>query len=400
MPETSYSVPVSVDPAGLSSLVLSLLQDTDNTLSFIFLLDGQILRSSLQEWLHEEGRSLPEQALSLEYIRETAGPSPEASLAHDDWVSCVRATADSDVVSGCYDGTLHVWRPDGQHVLTVSAHSEPVKCVDVVGARLDDSLLVVSGSMDQTLLLWRYRDDAQMQCVATMKGHSKSVDCVSAWSRELVASGSWDTDIHIWRPSISSSDLVPDTSVKRSGQKRPRKAPQLEPSCSLTDHHEAVSSLDWLSATELVSGSWDHTVRVWDLETASVSWRLAGHKALFSVAASQAGLLSSSADRHVRLSDTRCEGVQAQFSSHVGWVTSVCWDNTATVPTQFISCGHDALLKQWDVRCSRAPLYDLHGHTDRATDCHWGGENGALTVSASVDNTVKVFSHDRCSREQ
>ena len=49
--------------------------------------------------------------------------------------------------------------------------------------------------------------------------------------------------------------------------------------------------------------------------------------------------------------------VRSQFTSHEGWVTCVDW--CVSREELFVSGGHDNLVKMWDWRSCRTPLYDL-----------------------------------------
>ena len=43
------------------------------------------------------------------------------------------------------------------------------------------------------------------------------------------------------------------------------------PMLTLSGHTEAVSCMDWMDDTSLITGSWDHTLRVWDMKEAKQS---------------------------------------------------------------------------------------------------------------------------------
>ncbi len=91
--------------------------------------------------------------------------------------------------------------------------------------------------------------------------------------------------------------------------------------------------------------------------------------------------------------DPRCkEGVlvRSRFTSHTGWVTCVSW--CAGEEDVFASGGHDALVKLWDRRSSRTPLFDLRGHEERVLCCDWGA--GGFVASGGADNAMKVFKTD------
>lgn len=75
------------------------------------------------------------------------------------------------------------------------------------------------------------------------------------------------------------------------------------------------------SATDIVTASWDHTIRVWDAETATLKTELVGNKAFFGLSYSphKKMLLTASCERTIRMYDPRStEGllVKSAYTSH------------------------------------------------------------------------------------
>ena len=55
----------------------------------------------------------------------------------------------------------------------------------------------------------------------------------------------------------------------------------------------------------------------------------------------------------------------------------------------FVSGSHDTLLKMWDVRAYKTPLFDLTGHADQVLAVSWA--DPSIVVSGGADNDMKIF---------
>src|SRR5690348_12572979 len=91
VPIPSLLVPVTLKRYGLSEIVNQVLQSQnvlEKTIPFDFLVNNQLLRSSLNDFLTSQGLS-SESVVTIEYTRSILPPTFLASFNHDDWVSSV-----------------------------------------------------------------------------------------------------------------------------------------------------------------------------------------------------------------------------------------------------------------------------------------------------------------------
>lgn len=106
--------------------------------------------------------------------------------------------------------------------------------------------------------------------------------------------------------------LQDDTEEGESASKRKKTESKTRvPLRTMKGHKEAVSGVVWTDNTEIVTSSWDHTLKVWDTELGGIKHELAGNKSFFDVDYSPLSkvLITASADKHVRLYDPRSTGL-------------------------------------------------------------------------------------------
>ncbi|KAK3022991.1 hypothetical protein RJ639_044985 [Escallonia herrerae] len=187
----------------------------------------------------------------------------ESVKAHDDAVNSVVAGSDGLVFTGSADGTVKVWRRDmvgngTTHVLVqtllkqenaVTALAASAKSGVVYGGTSDGLVnfwerekhslshggvlrghklavlclaaagnLVMSGSADKSICVWRREQGADHVCVSVLTGHTGPVKCLAvdqdrdgdgneSDERWTVYSGSLDKSVMVWRVSEHAPDL-------------------------------------------------------------------------------------------------------------------------------------------------------------------------------------------------
>jgi ribosome biogenesis protein YTM1 len=212
----------------------------------------------------------------------------------------------------------------------------------------------------------------------------------------MMASGDWDGGISLWSVPTSSlsspgaNDNNNNNEVDKPKKKRKGSTSatigndvddgihEVKPLTSVNAHSSNVAGLVWghhdgnSSPTTLLSGSWDHGLKVYDTARMDCVLTLNGSRVVSAMDRCSNGnvVATGSPDCIVRLWDMRTNNNGSIVSSsHIGgmdkslrqshksWVSSVKW--SPTDPFILASTSHDGTMKIWDIR-SYLPLHTVN----------------------------------------
>ncbi|KAG0670997.1 ribosome biogenesis protein ytm1 [Maudiozyma exigua] len=430
--DTPMYVPIQLKRYGLSEIVNHLITSQNETGGFVattpfdFLIDGQLLRSSLDDYLVKNGLS-SEVSLDIEYTRAVLPPSFLSSFSNEDWISSVDVTSGIDtpqrsIITGSYDGIVRTWNLSGQVEKMYSGHSGPIRAVKFVS-----NTRLVSAGNDRTLRIWKTKnspvqtsnDDDELnveegKTLAILEGHSApvvSLDVSNETSR--IISGSYDKSIGLWSTDYKEMTVVDpmdelnkstNNKVSTAAKKRRKLAlkdgsiRRRAPLSLLESHTGPVEQaiFDQNDNTVGYSVSQDHTIKTWDLVTARcVDTKTTSYSLLSIAQLKPLGLLAcGSSARHITLHDPRADSssakiTQQQLIGHKNFVVSL--DTCPENEYMLCSGSHDGTVKVWDVR-SNAPMYTItreNGETkDKIFATRWAEKIGI--ISGGEDKKVQI----------
>lgn len=427
-------VPITLKRYGLSEIVNHLLSKSDKPIPFDFLIDGELLRTSLQDYLVKKGLS-SETYLNLEYTRAILPPSYLSSFNNDDWISAIDIDSDSNyIVSGSFDGIVRTWNLSGKIQKQYSGHSGAIKAVKVIS-----NTRLVSAGNDRTLRLWKTKnefantkasvsinddeDDEDIEdgkTLAILEGHKAPVVTIDVdTENSRILSGSYDNSIGFWSTIYKEMTVVdpledinnPNNKISTAAKKRRklilkdgtirRRAP-----LSLLESHNAPVEAVKFDLTDKSIGysvSQDHTIKTWDLVTSRcVDTKTTSYSLLSLAQLPTLNLLAcGSSARHITLHDPRVDAsskiTQQQLIGHKNFVVSLdtCPEN------EYILCSgsHDGTVKVWDVR-STTPMYTItredqsieKGMNDKVFAVRWAKKIGI--ISGGQDKKIQINKGD------
>ncbi|KAJ1450205.1 WD40-repeat-containing domain protein [Pelagophyceae sp. CCMP2097] len=214
--------------------------------------------------------------------------------------------------------------------------------------------------------------------VGTLKGHSDWVTSIATTSEDptMILSSSRDKTVLVW-------------ALAQGGDRDEYGFPQR----ALKGHSHFVSDVVISSDGQFaLSGSWDGTLRLWELATGKTTRRFVGHaKDVLSVAfsADNRQIVSGSRDKTVKLWNTLGEcKYTISDEGHSEWVSCVRFSPSVQAPV-IVSCGWDKLVKVWSLTNCKLRT-NLHGHTGYLNTVTVSPD-GSLCASGGKDGTAMLW---------
>jgi len=205
--------------------------------------------------------------------------------------------------------------------------------VTAIATTMEDTDMVLTASRDKTIIMWKVEKDSDGIAQKRLKGHGH---------------------------------FVQDVAISSDGQ-------------------------------FALSGSWDGTLRLWDLNTGTTTRRFVGHtKDVLSVAfsADNRQIVSGSRDKTINLWNTlgQCKfTIKDGFSEdgHREWVSCVRFSPNLNTPL-IVSAGWDKVVKVWNLDRTVKLRTNLLGHTGYVNTVTVSPD-GSLCASGGKDGTAMLW---------
>lgn len=173
--------------------------------------------------------------------------------AHDDAINALVVSSNGDVYTGSTDKKIKLWRksPQGDKHSLITTLKKHKSGINALALSTNENVLY-SGASDRCIIVWETSDEENMVAVSILKGHEKSILCLSVVS-DLLCSGSADETIRIWRGMEKCYVCL----AVLEGHRGPVKC--------LTSETDHSSSSDTSASYLIYSGGLDSDIKVWQV---------------------------------------------------------------------------------------------------------------------------------------
>ena len=266
---------------------------------------------------------------------------------HDKFVvTCLQFDADK-IVSGADDSHVNIYFTEtGKKHMTLEGHEGGVWALQYVGNTL------VTGSTDRRVRVW---DMETGKCTHIFTGHTSTIRCllITKGPEPLIITGSRDSTLRVWR--------LPDPKNVQEHYHGSGENPFFVH--SLVGHRQSVRAIAYHNDT-VVSGSYDNTVRSWDIKTGRMIHLMEGHtQKVYSVVidGKRNHCMSGSMDSSVRIWDLNTGDCIKKLEGHTVLVGLL-----GLTDKYLVSAAADSILRIWSPEtgvCHHA----LSGHGNSIT---------------------------------
>lgn len=278
-------------------------------------------------------------------------------------ITCIQLDK-SRIAAGSNANHILVYETNtGRLIHTLQGHTGGVWAMKFSGD------ILASGSTDRTVRIWNLRTG---KCTHIFRGHTSTVRCLEIMEPKqigtddegnpimfpetpLLITGSRDATLYVWK--------LPEQDDQQTEVEDYEATDNPYFVTVLKGHSASVRAVTG-SANILISGSYDHTARVWDLRTNECKWVLAGHtdriySCVYDVKRNRC--YTGSVDNTVRIWDLETGETISILEGHqilVGLIT--------TSENVLVSAAADSTVRVWDPETGHAK-HVFRGHSAAIT---------------------------------
>lgn len=295
------------------------------------------------------------------------------SVTHPTSVRTIDLSPEDSMVAAARARLVEVWDTFTGELISEFEHDSVVYSVDFSS----DGNKIVSGS--------RREGSEDTFFGETMVWDASSGEVMAEFIEDDV-----DSDV---RSVVFSSDESMIVSGLWNNTVRVRDVETGELITEFREHRGSVESVAFSADDSMiVSGSHDNTARVWDAEAGDAITEFREHEASVqsvSFSSDDSMVVSGAYDNTVKVWDVETGKVITSFTEHTGEFKGVTSVDFSSEDSHVVSGAYDHTIKMWDVETGEV-VTDFRNHDNYVTSVVFSSDD-SFVVSGSGDTTVKVW---------
>ena len=172
------------------------------------------------------------------------------------WINCLIKCSEDYFASGSNDAEIKIWDYKNKKIYkTLKGHDD---CILAMILLKDKK--ICSGSADLSLRIWDWKLGT---CIFSFKGHEKWIKCLCQLDKDdVIVSGADDMKIKIWKKIRNGNNINNEWKVIKE----------------YIGHKHSIRTLCKINEDTFASGSFDGSIKIWNLNANEAIHSLEGHK--------------------------------------------------------------------------------------------------------------------------